>query len=361
MKVLFVSLHAHDRVPGQRFRFEQYFDFLSKNGIQCDFSGLLEKKDYKYFYKKGFYFKKLSIVTRGLLKRYRETKIAGNYDIIFLQRESIMLGISWFEKQYAKKSRLIFDYDDAIWLDLISGANKIFKVLKDPNKTGRIIRMSSLVFAGNQYLADYAKQFNQNVVIVPTTIDTNEYQPAYNINKDKVCIGWSGSFSTIAHFETCLEALVVIKRKYGPKVYFKVIGDENYQNAELDIRGNAWKKETEVKDLQEIDIGIMPLPDDEWAKGKCGLKGLQYMALAIPAIMSPVGVNTEIIKDDENGFLARSTEEWIDKLSRLIESAQLREKIGTNGRQTVLTHYSVNANKYLYLKYFMDLDSKKKN
>src|SRR5262249_26385554 len=105
----------------------------------------------------------------------------------------------------------------------------------------------------------------------------------------------------------------------------------------------------------EIDIGIMPLPDDEWAKGKCGLKGLQYMALSIPTIMSPVGVNTEIIKDGENGFLAASTAEWVDKLSQLIDSSELRQRIGANGRQTVLKDYSVEANKHLYLEYFIKL------
>ena len=360
MKVLFVCLHAPKRVPGQRFRFEQYLDFLTSHGIEYSFSNLLEEKDYKFFYKKGFYIKKFGIVVRGFLKRYREIKTVGKYDIIFLQRESIMLGISWFEKQYAKRSKLIFDYDDAIWLDRMSGANKIFKILKDPDKTRRIISMSDLIFAGNQYLANYAKQFNSNVVIVPTTIDTDQYKPASNFNTDKVCIGWSGSFSTIAHFETCLDALVIIKKKYGSKIYFKVIGDENYRNKELNIQGKAWKKDTEVGDLQEINIGIMPLPDDEWAKGKCGLKGLQYMALAIPTIMSPVGVNTEIIQDGENGFLAGTTEEWVDKLSGLIESPQLREKVGNNGRKTVLTQYSVTANKQLYLKYFKELQSQPK-
>ena len=141
-------------------------------------------------------------------------------------------------------------------------------------------------------------------------------------------------------------------------IYFKVIGDGNYVQEELGIKGHAWKRDTEIPDLQEIDIGIMPLPDDEWAKGKCGLKGLQYMALAIPTIMSPVGVNTEIIQDGENGFLATTIQEWVDKLSQLIDSAALRERIGVNGRQTVLSSYSVEANKQQYLKYFKELQVK---
>lgn len=360
MKVLIVCLHAPDRVPGQRFRFEQYLDFLRGQGVECVYSNLLEEKDYKSFYGKGHYFQKLGIVIRGWFKRKKELKTVGGYDIVFIQREAFMLGTCYFEKQYAKKSRIIFDYDDAIWLDLVSGHNRRFRFLKNPDKTSTIIGLSSLIFAGNQYLADYAARFNKQVVIVPTTIDTQTYQPAYQPEKEKICIGWSGSFSTIAHFETCLDALKIIKAKYGDKVYFKVIGDGNYRQEELGIRGLDWKKQSEVKDLQEIDIGIMPLPDDEWSKGKCGLKGLQYMALAIPTIMSPVGVNSEIIRDGDNGFLASATDEWVAKLSRLIDSAALRVQVGEKGRKTVVDHFSVDANKHLYLKYFEQVAGQKR-
>lgn len=352
MKVLIVCLHAPDRVPGQRFRFEQYLEYLQTQGVECTYSNLLEEKDYKSFYGQGKYFQKLGIVIRGFLKRKRELSKVGRYDLVFIQREAFMLGTCYFEKRYARKSKIIFDYDDAIWLDLVSGHNRRFRFLKNPDKTKTIIGLSKLVFAGNPYLADYARQFNPAVAIVPTTIDTKAYQPAYQTGKDRVCIGWSGSFSTIAHFETCLDALRIIRDKYGDKVYFKVIGDGKYRNEALGIQGLDWKKETEVKDLQEIDIGIMPLPDDEWSKGKCGLKGLQYMALAIPTIMSPVGVNSAIITDGENGFLAATTEDWVDRLSKLIESPALRAETGSRGRQTVEEQYSVEANKHLYLQYF---------
>lgn len=358
MKVLIVCLHAPDRVPGQRFRFEQYLDYLKEQGVDCTYSNLLEEGDYRYFHGKKHYFRKLGLVIKGFFKRLKELKKIKSYDVVLIQREAFMLGTCYFERRYAKRSKIIFDYDDAIWLDLVSGHNRKFRFLKDPDKTKKIIGLSRLVFAGNQFLADYAKQFNENVVIVPTTIDTDTYQPAYNSNKEAVCIGWSGSFTTIAHFTTCLDALKIIKIKYGPRVYFKVIGDGRYVNEELDIKGQDWKKETEVKDLQEIDIGIMPLPDDEWSKGKCGLKGLQYMALAIPTIMSPVGVNKDIIADGVNGFLASTTDEWVSQLSRLIDSADLREEVGKKGRETVVEQFSVEANKQLYLKYLSGLSGK---
>ena len=352
--VLIVCLYPKGKVPGQRFRFEQYLDYLTENGFNITFSNLLSESDYSLFYKKGNYFKKAMLVLKSIGKRYNQLRSASKYDVIFIFREGFFLGNSYFERRFAKKSNVIFDYDDAIWITSdVSENNKSFKFLKNPDKTRRIIQVSKIIFAGNEFLADYAKQYNQNVVIVPTTIDTNEYLPTYNYqNNDKICIGWSGSFSTIVHFTTCVEALNLIKKKYGDKVYFKVIGSADYHNAELDIRGLPWRKETEIKDLQKIDIGIMPLPDDEWSKGKCGLKGLQYMALGIPTVMSPVGVNKKIIYDGENGLLASGTNEWVDKLSILIDSKELRETIGREGRNTVVSKFSVEANKNLYLKYF---------
>ena len=356
--VLIVCLYPKNKVPGQRFRFEQYLDYLSENGFNITFSNLLSENDYSFYYKKGNYLRKALLVLKSISKRYNQLRYASKYDIIFIFREGFFLGSSYFERQFAKKSNVIFDYDDAIWITSdVSKNNKSFKFLKNPDKTRRIIQAAKMIFAGNQFLADYAKQYNENVVIVPTTINTNEYLPAYNYQDGPVCVGWSGSFSTIVHFMTCVEALKLIKKKYGDTVYFKVIGSEDYHNVELGIQGLPWRKETEIKDLQEIDIGIMPLPDDEWSKGKCGLKGLQYMALGIPTIMSPVGVNKEIIQDGENGFLASGIDEWVGKLSILIDSAALRETVGKNGRETVVSKFSVEANMNLYLQYFKELTS----
>ncbi|MFN7013942.1 MAG: glycosyltransferase family 4 protein [Bacteroidia bacterium] len=283
----------------------------------------------------------------------KEIFTSNKYDIIFIQRECFMLGTSFFEKQFAKsRAKIIFDFDDSIWLQNVSEANKTFAWLKKPEKTSEIIRYSNLVFAGNNYLKEYALNFNKNILVIPTTIDTQEYFPKKKLKSGKLTIGWSGSITTIQHFEYAVDFLLRLKNKYNEIIEIKVIGDANYKNEKLGVVGKAWNKETEIEDLQQFDIGIMPLPDDEWAKGKCGLKGLQYMALEIPTVMSPVGVNTEIIRDGENGFLAATEEEWIEKLSLLIESPDLREKLGKAGRKTVVEKYSVEANKQKYLDAF---------
>ncbi len=376
-KILFVAAHRPDRSPSQRFRFEQYLTFLKENGFDYDFSWLISEKDDARFYSPGKLRTKMFILFKSWWKRKKDAWRSGEYDIVFVQREAFMTGSTRFEKKFAKSgAKLVFDFDDAIWNLDTSDANKKFEWLKNPGKTAEIISMSHLVIAGNQYLANYAKRHNKNVVIIPTTIDMAEYQVvrpsvveggnggnsrlstfgyAQSDNVPPITIGWSGSLTTIKHFEFAVPFLREIKKKYGDRVSIKVIGDSTYVNEELGVRALAWKKEDEVKELSSFDIGIMPLPDDEWAKGKCGLKGLQYMALGIPTIMSPVGVNTEIIRDGENGMLATVTSEWVAKLSELIESHELRRSMGEAAIATVKTQYSVDAWKEKYVSHLRSL------
>lgn len=360
-KVLYIAMHRRDRSPSQRFRFEQYLEFLKQNGYDYDFSFLITPEDDKIFYSPGNLFKKGTIFLKCFMKRLGDAMKANQYDIIFIQREAFMTGTTFFEKQFARsKAKVIFDFDDSIWMQNVSDANKKFSFLKDASKTSSIIALSDMIFAGNQYLADYAKPFNTNIRIVPTTIDTDEYQRMEQPGDGRVCIGWSGSITTIQHFKFAVSALLKIKEKYGNRIKIKVIGDANYKNDELDVISLNWNKQDELRELSSFDIGIMPLPDDEWAKGKCGLKGLQYMALEIPTIMSPVGVNSQIIQSGVNGFLATTDDEYIQAISTLIDNEILRKKMGAEGRRTVVEQYSVKALQQKYLLYYNELTSSSK-
>lgn len=356
-KVLFICLHRPERSPSQRFRFEQYLSILRENGYDCVHKYLLNAKDDKVYYRKGNFLGKTRILFKSIFLLIRQAFFK-KYDIVFIQREAFMLGTAFFEKRFAKRAKTIFDFDDSIWMQqtgTVKSKNSSLYFLKDPNKTKTIIQRSAMIFAGNPFLADYAKEFNKNVKIIPTTIDTSVYTPVSKTPRDKVCIGWSGSFSTIIHFQFLENVLKKLKDKYQDKIYIKVIGDATYENKKLDVKGIAWNKQTELEDLSEIDIGVMPLPDDRWTKGKCALKGLQYMGLSIPSIMSPVGVNVDVIQDGENGFLASTEDEWVEKISLLVDSYELRQKVGKAGRITVEKEYSVDAISPLYLQYFKEL------
>lgn len=349
--ISFICLHRPDRNPSQRFRFEQYITYLTSKGFNCTIHYLLNEKEDAIFYSSRHTSQKILIIFLCFFRRLVQA-LKNRADIVFIHREAFVTGTTLFEKLFKLRSRIVYDFDDSIWIKDVSAGNKKFSFLKDSRKIKHIIKMADEVIAGNEYLFVYATRFNQNVQIIPTTVDTDRFKPLKEKIRKPVCIGWSGSFTTIPHFETILPALTFIKEKYGDKVYFKVISNGNYTNEALGIEETPWTILNEVKELEEIDIGIMPLPDDAWCRGKCGLKGLVFMSMGIATIMSPVGVNKQIIKNNQNGFLASSIDEWISYLSLLIESETLRKQLGENGRRTVLSEYSVHANEEKYLRIF---------
>lgn len=345
-------LHRKDRSPGQRYRHEQYIQHLEAAGFECEFSPMLSEKDDRIFYAPGHYFQKVIIGLKCLFRRLKDVRKAKHYEFTYIYRDAFFFGT--FIEGRIKKSgtKIIYDFDDAIWLEDLNPNQGIFNKLKTPGKVSKLIELSHRTIVGNEYLASYARLFNQNISIIPSTVDFDKYVSLQSPNSDSICIGWTGSFSTLKHFESVIEALEGIHQQFKEKVIFKVIGVPEYQTDKIPIQSIPWSSESEVEDLAELDIGIMPLPDNEWTRGKCAMKGLQYMALGIPTIMSPVGINKEIIHEGENGMLAESTDEWVEKLSLLIEDSALREKLGKSGKQTVFENFSVQANKDKWLEAF---------
>lgn len=349
-KILFLTPYPINSAPSQRFRFEQYFTYLTNNNIEIQTAPFLDEATWKIFYLRGYLLKKTLGILKGVINRHLLLLKIHQFDKVFIHREAAMIGPAYFEWLIVKvfRKKIIFDFDDAIWLKDVSDANENLSWLKLPNKTKSIIKYAHTVIAGNTHLANFALQFNKNVSIIPTTIDTSYHLPLQKKPTDKIKIGWTGSSTTNKHFELLKKVLATITSKF-PQVEIIMISNVAIYNNEFDIKFKKWNQQTEIEDLSQIDIGIMPLPNDEWAKGKCGFKGLQYMALEIPTIMSPVGVNTEIIHDGENGFLATTEEDWLNKLGLLIQSEGLRKKLGKTGRQTVIDKYSIEANKNKYL------------
>ena len=353
-RVLFVTMHRPKRSPGQRFRFEQYIPYLEQNGWFCDMSYIISEADDRIVYAPGHYAEKLLIFAKSVVTRLRDVLAARRYDIVFIFREALMVNTGLIELLLARSgARTIFDFDDAIWLQGISKGNAALAWLRGgaPKLPG-ILREMDLVIAGNAYLADYARRFSDNVVVIPTTLDTETHAPTSKAPHDGFCIGWSGSFSTAPYFDAITPVLTRLKARFGAGVYFRMLGDASYRQHELGIVGRPWREGTEVEDTAEFDIGLMPLPDDEWSRGKCGFKALLYMALAIPAVASPVGVNTEIITDGVNGYLPENENAWVETLAHLVTDATLRKEVGLRGRQTVVERYSLTAQRRRYLALF---------
>jgi len=357
MRVLFVVPYPLKTTPCQRFRFEQYLDILERVGIQCIVDSFISRALYRIIYRKGMYLQKTFYTFLCFLKRGFTILRSFRYDVVFIHREACPFGIVFFEyffKLIGKK--IIYDFDDAIYLPNVSSANKIAGFFKNQNKTKKIIALSDIVIAGNTYLKSYVSQFNRNATVIPTTIDSDEYLlvEKKTLNPRPIYIGWSGSYTTTQHLILLKEILEGILKRF--KLQIKIIGAPlDFSMGDIPMVVKEWRLDNEIEELSTFDIGVMPLPDDEWGRGKCGLKALQYMALGIPAVCSPVGVNKEIIEDGVNGFLASKEKEWIDKLSFLIESKDLRSKIGEAGRRTVEERYSVKVCKDRYIDLFRNI------
>jgi glycosyltransferase involved in cell wall biosynthesis len=254
-------------------------------------------------------------------------------------RESALIGPAIVERLLARwRVRYVYDLDDAVWVRYVSPINAYFSALRCPGKTETSCRLAGHVMAGNAFLADYALRHNAAVTVVPTTIDTDRYRCLPTRTPEIPTIGWTGSHSTSRYLEVVRAALQNLRRR----VRFRLIlvGASGLALDGVEVERRVWSSATETDDLSDIDVGIMPLEDGVWERGKCGLKALQYMALGIPPVVSPVGVNREIVVHGRNGLHARTTEEWEHALETLLQSPQTRSQLGAAARATVARSYS---------------------
>ncbi len=353
-KIYFIVPYPHQEAPSQRFRFEQYFDFLEANDFEVEIYPFINQSTWKTLYGEGKVFKKAWGILMSFVRRFALLFKLHKADYIFIHREAAHIGPPIFEWIIAKvlRRKYIYDFDDAIWLPNYSESNAKFHRLKAYWKVRYCMKWASQITAGNAYLADYAKQFNSKVQIVPTTIDTEYHHNIMTDHQSKdLTIGWTGTHTTMHYLDEIVPVLKKLEQKYT--FTFLVISNQSNEYDLKSLKFVKWNKETEIEDLAKINIGVMPLKKDIWSEGKCGFKGLQYMALEIPTIMSPVGVNSTIVQDEINGFLVETQEEWYDVLEKLIRDRNLRMQIGKAGKKRIDEAYSVLANQEKYLNLFV--------
>lgn len=352
-KILFITPYPEGTAASQRFRFEQYYPLLKKNRFEITVSSFWSERMWAIFYENGHFFRKAVFLIGSLFKRMLLLFTVGKYDYIFIHREVSPVGpplFSWFASRVLKK-KIIFDFDDAIWLPNYSYYNRWFSFLKNYSNTKRLCRWAHKVSCGNEYLQDFAKTYNDNTVLNPTTIDTENYHnkmKVYDLEKPLV-IGWTGTHSTIKYLSEIVPILQELEKNFV--FIFQVISDEKPEFNLNSLEYVQWKKETEIDDLLKIDVGIMPLIENEWSKGKCGFKALQYMALGIPAIVSPVGVNRQIV-NQSNGFVCHNKEEWKQLLVQLLSEKSILTSFSEKTRKTVEENYSVKSNSANFLHLF---------
>lgn len=351
-KILFLTPYPHGTAGSQRFRFEQYYDALESDGWTIKTQSFLDTQTWEVLYLPGNGIKKIWGVFKGFARRKLMLFRAHRYDYIFIHREASPIGPPIFEWILCKmlNKKVIYDYDDAIWKENTSHSNSIASIIKWQKKVGSISKWSTRVSVGNDFLASYAKKFNTKVIINPTTIDTVSLHIPNHNNDEKTTIGWTGTHSTLKYLEPIAEVLnEVLKTR---NVELIIIADQKPKSAINGFTFKPWSIDSEIDDLNTISIGLMPLKDDEWAKGKCGFKALQFMALEKPVLLSPVGVNDQIVKHGNSGYHCTTIDEWKERLIELIDDAELRIKMGIAGRQKVEKEFSVKSNTQNFLSLF---------
>ncbi|MCX8080063.1 MAG: glycosyltransferase family 4 protein [Bacteroidia bacterium] len=344
-KILFIAPHRPGRSPSQRYRIEQFIPLLEENHIPYTYAYLLSPSDDKIFYSKGKWLLKVFILVKCLIKRFFHLKYLFSHDVIFIQRESYFLGFIFFER-IAKilKKHIIYDVDDALWIPDTSEGNRFWSFLKSKTKTFRTARLASAVFAGNEWLAEQLIPYNRNTIYLPTVVDTEKYFPS-NTEKhltEKIpVIGWIGSPTTLKHLITVFPVLDEIYKEKKFRFILCSGKDAAMPQTLFPIEFVEWAEDSEVHTIQKFDFGIMPLPDENWTNGKCGLKALVCMACGKPVVASHLGANPKIISHGIDGFLAKNPSEWKKFILKLIDDHDLIRTMGKNARKKTEEYFSV--------------------
>jgi glycosyltransferase involved in cell wall biosynthesis len=327
---------------GCRFRIAQYVPYLREHGIDVTISAFYDRAYFDLVYQPGRYGSKALKFVALAARRWLELLTVGKYDVIFLYREAIPLGPPWLEWMIAKSNvPIVYDFDDAIFLPAVSQANRVIAFLKQPGRVTTILEHSRRVVVGNEYLAAFARRHNQDVTVIPTAVDTTKFAPRTSRRPDgRLVVGWIGSPTTFPY----LEGLAGVLRDAAARQPFvlKVSGaGRRVHFPGVEVEEVRWSMADEVSLFNTCDVGVYPLTDDEWSKGKCGFKAIQCMACGVPVVAARVGVNREIIEDGANSFLASTHDEWVDKLTRLLADADLRAAMAAAGRRTIEERYSL--------------------
>lgn len=358
MRILIIAPYPPRQAPNQRFRFEQYLNILEQNNITYDYHPFWSEKVWKIFYEPGHFALKTRGLFGGIGRRLQLLTRLKTYDYVFVHRECMPIGppiMEWLITRVFKK-KIIYDFDDAIWIRNYSSANRLARWLKFHKKVGAICGYAYKVVTGNHFLANYARQFNTHVEVIPTTIDTdrhhNRIKPVQNAKP--LTIGWTGTHSTLIQIRQIEKQLEKLQKKIPFNLH--VICNEDPGFLSLKYKYITWKEDSEIDDLLAFDIGVMPLRNTDWERGKCGFKALQYMALGIPVVASAVGANNDIVTDEHDGLLVSpdQPDQWMVALTRLLNSTELRAKLGAEGRNTVVNRFSVISNQEKYIRLFSD-------
>jgi glycosyltransferase involved in cell wall biosynthesis len=354
-KVLILCPSPRGTAATQRLKYEQYLDLLEKEGYSFTISSFQTRRCWKIIYKKGYIPEKIFWYCLGYLRRTFDLIRAPFYEAIFINLWGTPIGRPFFEHFFLGMNRnIIYDIDDMMFITSADHVKlNFFQRLKGSRKPLTLMKYAKYVIVCTPKLEEIARELNmyENVIDISSTFDTKRFVPVQSYEQhDITAIGWTGTHSTLPFLESLQPVLAEVSRQR--KIKLIVIANKEYKMKDVQTEFISWRQETEVTDLHRFEIGLYPIPANEWSLGKSSLKALTYMAIAIPFVATAYGTNFRVMTDGTEGFLAKNEEEWVQRIIELVDNAALRKKMGLAGRKTVIESFSIEANFPKYLKVF---------
>lgn len=347
MKVLGLSSYPIESAA-TRFRLTQFVEPLREHDIELSLSPFLSSEQFRQLYSAAGVAGKALTMVPSIIRRLTQTLDLRGYDLLLVQREAMLFGPAIFEWLYQKvgKLPLVLDLDDATYVSYVSPSyGKAGSFLKAFGKTDKLIKRSDLVICGNRFIAEHVAEIGSEAVVIPTIADPQQFTPSEK-SSDKPVVGWIGTHSTYPFLKRLFPIFERLAAKHS--YVLKIVGAEADTPVikGVEVANLGWSLEREIDDFRSLDIGVYPITvidsaSENWLKGKSGFKAIQYLAVGVPFVMSPVGVCAEIGEPDVTHFSAGTDDEWYYFLNKLLSDTQLRKTMGSQARQHSIEQYSL--------------------
>ena len=344
MRILALVPNEKGYAPGQRGSIELWESVLAEEGIQIEYAPFETTRLREILHERGYQFTKASEMIKAYAERLKLINSLDEFDAVFVYREAALLGPAFLEKRIAKKKPIIYQLDDPLFVPYRSPTNGLFSHFKFFSKVKEIIKLSKVVMVNSTHIRQYAEQFNTNIWQIPSIVDTSKfiYEP-FPENPDLVCVGWSGSPTTVKNIKLVEEPLRQLSQMDLCDIH--LIGGEDFGLRDVKYTAQKWNGDTEVEDLRKMQVGLVPLPQNSWNPYKFIMKTAQYLALGIVPVGTPMASNPEVISHGVNGFLASTDAEWLEYLMLLVKDHKLRNEMSKRGAIEAREKYNLEANR----------------
>ena len=351
-RILFVCPYPPNIAAGQRLKFEPHFNVLKREGYDIKQSCFMNQRLWHIAYKPGHYTEKIIWTIKGFIERVILLLTLPKYDTVYIFMNVFPFGPAILERLFRKIARrIIYDIEENIISKELNDERRVINLLKSQEKYKFLIKTADVVITSTPALSKRCNQISASdkSIFIPPTLDDKRFVPrASSTPKEKLTIGWTGTFSSKSYLDIVLPYLEALYKERNFKM--KIIGNFEMDNPVLDLEVVQWNKDDEVQQLQDIDIGLYPLSQDDWVSGKSGLKAMQYMSIGIPAVCTAAGHVVNIIDDGVDGILVFEESKWTETLKDLIDNETKRKVVGENARKKFLSKYSIESISKYYLK-----------